>query len=236
MRQGAIAGLILLLASPQLAANGQDYGWFGSFTLGAILASGNTDTRNFNGGIKQRFVDKQWRHEMEASLLRHDNLEKVTAERYLLDYKFAYRYYPHVEFFVDLRGLQDRFAGFDYQLYETIGYRHTLVEKLYDEFKIEMGFGFTQQRHVGDTEERDTVLRLGYEYLHDFENGNQFSTGLLSLVGQENTHYHADAAVKARLLWNIAIKFTLTVNHNTVAPADKEKTDATTSVGLVYDF
>lgn len=234
--KGMISALLLFLASPQLVANGQDYGWYGSFSLGALLNTGNTETRNWNGGIKQRILDKQWSHELEASLLRHDNLEKVTAERYLLNYKFAYRFFPQIEYFVDLRGLQDRFAGFDYQLYQTVGYRHTLVEKLNDVFKFEAGFGFSQQRQVDEAEEGDTVLRLGYEYLHDFENGNQFSTSLLSLMGRDNINYRAVAAVKARLLWNIAIEFSLTANHNTVVPADKEKTDTTTSVGLVYDF
>ena len=220
----------------QLKASEQETGWVGSFSLGAIFTSGNTETRHLNGGIKQKIADERWSHEVEASLLRHDTPEKVTAERYLGNYKAAYRYRPRMEIFVDFRGLKNRFAGYDFQLYETMGYRLTLVDKPKDTFKVEAGYGFTQMREIDEVKEQTTVLRLEYEYIHQFENKNQFSTDLLALAAEDNTHFHSETKVKAPLLWNIAIEFTIKVNHNTIVPDNKEKTDTTTTIGLVYDY
>jgi len=220
----------------QLTASEQEVGWVGSFSLGAIFTSGNTDTRHLNGGIKQKIADERWSHELEASLLRHDTPEKVTAERYLGNYKAAYRYRPRMEIFVDFRGLKNRFAGYDFQFYETMGYRLTLVDKPKDTFKVEAGYGFTQMRKIDDDEEQTTVLRLEYEYIHQFENKNKFSTDLLALAAEDNTHFHSETKVKAPLLWNIAIEFSIKVNHNTIVPDSKEKTDTTTTIGLVYDY
>ncbi len=220
----------------QLKASEQETGWVGSFSLGAIFTSGNTETRHLNGGIKQKIADERWSHEVEASLLRHDTPEKVTAERYLGNYKAAYRYRPRMEIFVDFRGLKNRFAGYDFQLYETMGYRLTLVDKPKDTFKVEAGYGFTQMREIDEVKEQTTVLRLEYEYIHQFENKNQFSTDLLALAAEDNTHFHSETKVKAPLLWNIAIEFSIKVNHNTIVPDNKEKTDTTTTIGLVYDY
>lgn len=220
----------------QLKASEQETGWVGSFSLGAIFTSGNTETRHLNGGIKQKIADERWSHELEASLLRHDTPEKVTAERYLGNYKAAHRYRPRMEIFVDFRGLKNRFAGYDFQLYETMGYRLTLVDKPKDTFKVEAGYGFTQMRKIDEVKEQTTVLRLEYEYIHQFENKNQFSTDLLALAAEDNTHFHSETKVKAPLLWNIAIEFSIKVNHNTIVPDNKEKTDTTTTIGLVYDY
>lgn len=220
----------------QLKASEQETGWVGSFSLGAIFTSGNTETRHLNGGIKQKIAAERWSHELEASLLRHDTPEKVTAERYLGNYKAAYRYRPRMEIFVDFRGLKNRFAGYDFQLYETMGYRLTLVDKPKDTFKVEAGYGFTQMRKIDEDKEQTTVLRLEYEYIHQFENKNQFSTDLLALAAEDNTHFHSETKVKAPLLWDIAIEFSIKVNHNTIVPDNKEKTDTTTTIGLVYDY
>jgi len=236
MKQEIIIGSVLLMCCSQLKASEQETGWVGSFSLGAIFTSGNTETRHLNGGIKQKIADERWSHEVEASLLRHDTPEKVTAERYLGNYKAAYRYRPRMEIFVDFRGLKNRFAGYDFQLYETMGYRLTLVDKPKDTFKVEAGYGFTQMREIDEVKEQTTVLRLEYEYIHQFENKNQFSTDLLALAAEDNTHFHSETKVKAPLLWNIAIEFSIKVNHNTIVPDNKEKTDTTTTIGLVYDY
>lgn len=237
MNKGLYIGLVMLVSSSPLAAGLQvSDGWDGSFSMGAIFTSGNTDTRHLNGGIKQKFVDQRWSHELEASMLRHDTPEKVTAERYLADYKVAYRYRPRMEVFVDFRGLKNRFAGYDYQLYETVGYRLTLVDKPQDTFKVEAGYGLTQVQKINVDKESTTVLRLEYEYVHEFENKNKFSTDLLALAAEDNTHFHSVTKIKAPLVWNIAIEFSLKVNHNTIVPETKKKTDTTTTIGLVYDY
>ncbi|RUM94584.1 MAG: hypothetical protein DSZ28_02420, partial [Thiothrix sp.] len=208
--------MVMLVSCSRLIAGVQESdGWVGSFSLGAIFTSGNTETRHLNGGVKQKFQEERWSHELEASLLRHDTPEKVTAERYLGNYKAAYLYRPRMEIFVDFRGLKNRFAGYDYQLYETVGYRLTLVDKPNDTFKVEAGYGFTQMQKIETDRENTTVLRLEYEYIHLFENKNKFSTDLLALAAEDNTHFHSVTKVKAPLLWNIAIEFSLKLNHNT---------------------
>ncbi len=236
MKKRINIGWVILLCFSRLAAAQDNEGWAGSFSLGAIFTSGNTATRHLNGGLKQKLKDERWSHELEASLLRHDTPEKVTAERYLLNYKMAYRYRPRMEIFVDFRGLQNRFAGYDYQLYETIGYRLTLVDKPKDTFKVEAGFGLTQTQKKDADKQSTTVLRLEYEYTHLFENKNKFSTDLLALAAEDNTHFHSETKVKAPLFWNIAIEFSLKFNHNTIVPDNKKKTDTTTAIGLVYDY
>jgi putative salt-induced outer membrane protein len=237
VKQSIKIGWVLLLCSFQAVAVGKKKeGWSGSYSLGAIVTAGNSDTQALNGGIKQYFVDEQWSHELEASMLRNENPEKVTAERYLANYKVAYRYRPRMEIFVDFRGIKNRFSGFDFQLYETVGYRLTLLDGTDNSFKVEAGYGFSQQRKEGEDKEHATVLRLDYEYVHRFENKNQFSSDLLALVSEDNTHFHSVTKVKARLLWNIAIEFSIKLNHNTIVPNNKTKTDTTSSIGLVYDY
>lgn len=235
LKQTGLLVSLVMLCMPVCAA-AKDYGWFGSVSFGALLVRGNSEVSNLSGAVKERFVSKQWKHNITANLLRNATDNAVSAERYEAEYKVLYRFYPQIELFVSLRALQDEFAGYEEQFFQTVGYRHTLVEGLFDTFAFEVGLGFSQQTLLGGGSEFRNVLRLGYDYEHEFYNGNKFSTDLLSLIGEDNRNTVANIALKTKLVGDIGLEVSFKLNHNTTVAEDKRPTDTSTVIALVYDF
>lgn len=233
--QSVLFFLLLLLTAPA-AAYEKDYGWFGSFSFGGLIVTGNTEIANLTGSVKERYQSKQWEHGVQADVLRNNADSEVTAERYAGEYKLLYRYYPDISFFLSLRAVIDEFAGYQQQFFQTLGYRNTLVEKLWDTFAFEVGVGTSQQRRDDGNQEQRKVLRLGMEYEHEFIGGNTFTSDILSLLGKDNSNTVATTAVKTHLFDRVGLEFSVKVSHNSVVAADKKNTDTTTAIALVYDF
>ncbi len=230
--------LVITLAWGGSAEAGRDidYGWIGTASLGGSITTGNTDTSNINASLKETYRGKQWHHKVELGLLESRDQGRATAQRYLASYRLMYRLYPDVNFFSDLRWVADEFAGYDSQVYETFGYGHRLVDGLWDTFEIELGVGLNQNKLTSNGTESSTVLRAGYTYRHDFENGNRFDSTLLVLRSRENTHTLFTASIKAKLVGDLSLELQETVSRNSQVLPDKTNTDTTTSVGLVYAF
>lgn len=213
-----------------------DYGWIGTASLGGTLTSGNTETSNINASLKETYRGKQWHHKVELGLLESRDRGRATARRYLGSYRLMFRLYPDVNFFSDFRWVSDRFAGYDSQVYETFGYGHRLVDGLWDTFEVELGVGLNQNRLVSDGIEKSAVLRAGFTYQHDFEQGNRFDSSLLVLHGRENTHTLFNASLKTRLVGDLSVELGETVSRNSQVLPGTVNTDTTTTVGLVYLF
>ncbi len=232
------AGLLLAGAVSAAAARtpDKDYGWFGSVSFGAVVVTGNTQVSNLTGRIQERYEGKQWYHTLQASVLRNEADGQRTAERYEAEYKLLYKYYPHIDLFFSTRAVRDELAGYRRQYFHTLGYRHTLVETLWDRFAFEVGAGFSQQTLSGDGREERAVARLGLDYVHDYEGGNRFSASALGLLGRDNSNVVANAALKSRLVGALGLELSVKINHNSSVAPDKRHTDTTTSLALVYDF
>lgn len=235
MRLGLIFCLVALLCAPS-CGRAKDYGWFASVSFGALLVRGNSEVSNITSSIKERFESKQWKHNISGNMLRNATDRNVSVERYEAEYKVLYKFYPDISLFVSLRALVDEFAGYEDQLFQTVGYRQTLVEGLYDTFAFEAGLGFSQQTLLGGGQDFRNVLRLGYDYEHEFLNGNKFSTDLLSLIGEDNRNAVANIALKTKLVKDIGLEVSFKLNHNSTVAEDKKPTDTSTVIALVYDF
>ncbi len=238
MRQGyhwitKVALMFLMLPALVFA---RDYGWGGSAKLGAIITAGNTSTQNFNTEIRGRYQGKQWQHHVETALLRSFNESQLNAERYLADYKLLFRYLPQSSVYWSVRGVRDRFSGFNSQWFLTAGYQHVLIEQYNNLLTAEIGVGYTRQELSDNTEQKNLVLRTGLNYVHDFMGGNQFRLDILTLSNSNNSSTTAKLALKAKLFGNLGAEMALQVSRNTHPPPDKVQTDSTTTVGFVYDF
>lgn len=225
---------LLPVAAPALEQT--EYGWFGHASLGGVVTKGNTDTSSLNAALQQKYRSKQWGHKIDLSVLDTRDQGNATTQRYVGSYRVIHRYRPVHEFFIDLRMMVDEFSGYDRQYFETVGYVHHLVEGLNDVFDVELGVGLSQQELNDQDREDSTVLRVGFDYLHEFEGGNRFDADLLVLDGADNTYSQFRTSLKTRLVGNVGVEFGQTIQRNSQVDIGKKNTDTTTNVGLVYQF
>lgn len=228
----------LCLLTPALAQalENRDYGWFGHASLGGVLTTGNTDTSSVNAALKETYRGKQWQHLIDLHVLDSRDKGENTAQRYVANYRLTYKLYPDSHFFTDVRFAVDEFSGYDRQYFQTVGYVHRLVDDLDDIFDVEIGAGLTQQTLESGQQDDSEVGRFGFNYLHEFQQGNQFSLDLIVLAGPENTYSQFRGSLKTKIVGDVALEIGQTLQRNSQVAEDKENTDTTTTMGLVYQF
>lgn len=229
-------GLWLALSAPAQALEGKDYGWFGHASVGGVITTGNTETSSLNASLQQKYRGKQWQHGLDLSVLDSRDRGNNTSQRYVGAYRVTHRYLPDHSFFADLRLVVDEFSGYDRQYFETVGYVHRMYEDLDDIFDVELGVGLTQQELNDSDRENTEVFRAGFDYEHEFPGGNRFKLDALTLAGPDNTYSQLRGSLKTRIVGSVGLEVGQTLQTNSNVAQDKENTDTTTNIGLVYQY
>lgn len=230
------AALAVLWFAGAAAAAEEAEGLGGEAELGMVTTSGNTNTRSVNAKVKLRYLSGPWRHEGRLEGLRTSDGDTVTAERYLASGKSDYRYTPTDYVFGTVRYEDDRFSGYDYQMSETVGYGHRLVNRDSLTLDLEIGAGGRHSRETGGSARDEGIVRGAARLGWDVSDSARFSEELLVESGESNTYTESVAALRVKINSRFAMKLSLTVKHNSTVPAGAEHTDSMSAVTLVYDF
>ncbi|MCF6236404.1 MAG: DUF481 domain-containing protein [Gammaproteobacteria bacterium] len=219
--------------------NAEDTGWKGQVELGVLLTGGNTENRSINAraGIN-REVEK-WRTSAEIAALNTADKVNTTAEKYGLLGKVDYKLDQKSYLFGVLTYEDDRFSGYEYQATESVGYGYRVIDNRTVVLDFEVGPGARQSKFdiAGSKSENEAILRLGGRLLWKISEKTLFSQSLVSDIGKDLTVTKSISALQAQVAGNLAMKTSLTLNNNSVIPANvTDKTNSELAVTLVYGF
>lgn len=226
--------------------------WLVSAELGAIHTTGNTETSSVNGKLDITQNLERWRNQYVASALykrdelKQDDGSKVsetTAEKYFVSAKSAYLMSDEFSrLFVFGSHTNDEFGA--YRKYTTValGYGARLVERDSLSLDVEVGPGYfwgdkvvDEELNTYSSEEGFMVRALGELVWRITENAT-FNQKLGAEAAEENTRYTSDTSLSTKISDRMQMKIGYTVNHDTSVAMDKESTDTTTYINLVYNF
>ena len=97
---------------------------------------------------------------------------------------------------------------------------------------------FFSELNDGSTEEGG-IIRLALDYRLTLSETAKFKQTIsteAALESNDNTKSKAETSVSAKLMGNLSLKASFNVIHNTEVPEDKEETDTTTSLSILYLF
>lgn len=253
MKHNYILGLsIALLASTASAA--QEKPWSFDAELGLISTSGNTDSSSIKGKIDAKQNLDNWRNQYVFETLYNQNeilsgdaagQKETTAQRWFTSIQSDYKLDDkHQGLFVYASYEDDRFSGFDYQGTFAIGYSDRWFENAKSHFDYSVGPGvsfvkFEDTDLVEGESEETAILRLSASYLYQISENAKFTQTFSSDVAFEsdrNTKSKAESAITANLNSSFALKASLSINHNSEVPAERESTDTQTALTLVYSY
>ena len=262
MNRVLVAAIVSLVAFDSYADTEEDPPLAVDAEVGALLTSGNTDSTALAAklNIKQNLTNWRTNYIAEA-LYKEDDVEQitdgvatedsqVTAERYFASAQADYKLNEeHRGLFLFGSYEEDKFSGYEYQASIAAGYSDRLFKSPYSYLDYSIGPGMSFSRTVetvdsngnfvdNETEE-SAMLRVAIFYQYDFSENAKFTQSLSSDIALEsgaNTKSKSVSAVTANLNESFALKVSLSVMHNSEAPADLENTDTTTAVTLVYSF
>jgi len=224
--------------------------WEATAELGAIATTGNTETTSVQGKLDAVHDLRRWRNQYKFSgLLKEDEVELAdgsssserTAERYTISVKSSYKLEgEHANFFMYASHTDDQFGAFETYTSVALGYGARLLDKQNMAFDIEVGPGYfwadRQLDEGGTSDEGGLIFRGALEYHWAITQYADFEQILSVESGEDNTRTVSDTSLSTRINGSLQMKVGFEVSADSDVASDKEKTDTTTYVNLVYKF
>ncbi len=227
-------GLSALLLCQSLATAGD---LKGEGELGYTQTSGNTDTSSLNVKLSLSKEQASWHHSGQLSAITAATSSQTTAENYTLKARSNYDLGSKRYVFGSLRYENDRFSGYDYQSSLVAGVGSRLIENQGQTLDADIGLGLRGlQDAVTGKSSTEAVLLLNGNYVYPLSDSATFTQDLMVEGGSDNTYAESVTGLKLKVMDNLAAKIAYTVKHNSSVPTGTDKTDALTSITLVYGF
>ncbi|WP_020208965.1 DUF481 domain-containing protein [Gilvimarinus chinensis] len=250
------AAITVLLASAGSAMAQDDIEevktWEVAAELGAISTSGNTETTSVNGRIDATQNLDNWKNEFVASVLyKEDQIEKesgdkvteTTAEKYFGSAKSSYLFDDEFSsLFGFVSHTHDEFGSYRDYTVASVGYGARFINNETLTLDGEIGPGYFWGDKVEDeandiiVSEEGFMVRVGGELNWKITENATFNQKLAAEAADANTRYLSDTSLSTKISDRMQMKVGYTVNHDTDVAEDKEGTDTTTYINLVYNF
>lgn len=207
----------------------------GTLSLGGVRTTGSSSNTSGNGKLELKYRYARWHNRLSLSALYGAQGGSTTARRYAASDTLRYYLTSRRFLFGNLAGLQDRFAGYDYQFSETAGYGWRVLNGGHQGLDLELGAGLAQTQEVGGARRNGGVARLAAHYRYHLSDHSEFSQ-TVEMFADHNTYTQAVTSLNVSVYANVGLQLSYTVTHNTQTPPDVPKTTTITSINLLYGF
>jgi putative salt-induced outer membrane protein len=231
-RHGVCVAILGLPAVPALAQ------WQGKGEIGIVFTRGNSDSDTANLKLDSSHELGRWKNAFGLAALRAANDVATTAERYGATWQSDYRFSGRGYVFGGLRHELDEFSGFDYQASATSGLGYRFIDDATTRLSAQAGVGYRQSRlapPLGETD-REVILRGDLKLDHALSATLTILDTLVVESGAENLFAANDLALQVKMTNRFALSLALGLRYNSNPPPALRKTDALTTVNLVYAF
>ena len=209
----------------------------GNVSLGYLATTGNTDSKNGNFALEATWdLAGPWSHEWNALAINARTNGVQTAESYAAGYKARRDFNETSYLFFATDWRQDVFSGYDRQVSQAVGYGRRLLDTGRQMLAVEGGAGAKQSDLITGEELDEPIVRGALDYLLTISDNSQFIQKFLIEQGDDNRYMESTSALKARIVGNIALVFSIVIKNNSDVPVGIEDTDRFTAVSLEYAF
>jgi putative salt-induced outer membrane protein len=214
--------------------------WENEGELGYASASGNTDTTTATARLASDREGEQLALHLLAEGRYSTEEGETTSERahgrFQLDYNFSSRTYG----FALAEATNDRFAGYEPRLQESLGAgRKFFVNREDLNWRVEGGPALRQEWKTNDSYENSVNARLRTLAEWHFGENSSLSEELIwtpSLQDSDNYLIMNETALRLRINSRLALKTSVRVEHDSEPPEGNETTDVWTTTSLLYSF
>lgn len=237
-----VAAIVLLVA----AAAPAWADWSGKGEVGAVLASGNTETKSGNVKLGLTRVANAWTHKLGFAAVYGSDDIGTTAQRWEFVEQSNHQFNAHNFWFGGLRYEDNRFSGFDYQASLSTGLGHQFIDNEATTLSGQLGVGYKITKTSDSVDPLTSLLvqgerdrAVGAFANVDFRHAINPATTLLDKLTVEttsdNTFLQNEIGLEVKMWGKLALAVAFAVRHNTDPPAAFKKTDTLTTVNIVYE-
>jgi putative salt-induced outer membrane protein len=227
----------LLCATAASPAFAIDNGWYGNFALGYIKNTGNTDSSAGTAKGELDYTYMPWSNSLtfDAASGRTDGV--TNTERYDGGDKLKFNFDEVDYAFGNATYLNDRFAGIQQDIVESVGYGRRILMTEHQQLDAEVGAGASEEKKLGENDyNTQFVGTVGGKYVYKFSPTAQFSQTLRAEIGTDNTFLDPVTELKVSIVSHLALLIDYEVRYNTTVPAGVHKEDTITTINIGYTF
>ncbi len=208
--------------------------------LGGTANTGNSETTNITASITNELEYEKWSYgsSIDGQLTTSKGIESARSlkNNANLNYEFS----ENLFWFIKGSVLYDKYATYDFIIREVTGLGRTIIKNKTQLLSIEAGPGLIHRRISGINDfQHEPLLNISSKYIWHLSETAEFRQTLTTDVARLNTHLESTSAIRTKLVKNLALELSFTVNHDTTIPPlsnNPKKTDTTTKVTVVYSF
>lgn len=234
--------VLSLLAGPATALAGDgkiaDRTWVGEMTMGASLATGNTDryALDAEGRLRLRMGRVEDEYRIAAEFAEENKI--TTAQRFRGRYQSSVDIQEGLFGFGFAQGEKDRFAGYDYELEGGVGFGYRIVETDDLIVSVQGGPGYRYGKVPVPTASERQIFARGSATL-DFKlsDNARINDDLAVSWDSQRTKVENTLSLTSKIIGAVSGRTTFHLRANSNPPGlGLKKTDTTTKVQLVYSF
>lgn len=215
--------------------------WSGSGDLGYNSVSGNSKSDSLAAALSANYDTLgDWLFMGEFDTYSASQDEETTAKTYSFKVQTDYRISERSFAFGNVRYLDDRFSGYDYQASTSVGLGKTFFDDGISLFRAQAGIGYRKNEFLevidGQTEEAESIWTTRASYNRALTESTRFESRVLTESGAENTYVEGQVALGVLMTDNLGIKLSYLIKHNSYVPVGSENTDKYITVSLNYLF
>jgi len=208
--------------------------------LGGTVNTGNSETTNISSAITNDMEYGNWQYGSDVSgqLATSKGIESARSLKSNANLNYAFS--EHFYWFIKGSILYDKFSTYDFIIREISGLGRTLIKNKLQLLTLETGPGLIHRRISGVNEfQHEAILNISGKYILHLNDHAEFKQTFTTDVARLNTHLEATSAIRTKIIKNLALELSFTINHDTTIPPlsnNPRKTDTASKVTIVYSF
>lgn len=222
----------------------KDFTMDGEF--GLIVTTGNTETTSMKGKLSAHHEMESWSNDFVAeALYKEDEVtldsgekdSQTTAQKYFLSGQGNYKLEnPDNRIFIFGSYEDDKFSSFDYQSTIAGGWSQKVWGTKTSKLEYSIGPGYSYAKTQDDETISGMIIRGAVDYKWMISETATFKQLFSTEVGSDNTKSKSETSLSAKINGSLAMKLSLTMDHNSDVADDRDNLDTQTAVTLVYTF
>jgi putative salt-induced outer membrane protein len=233
-------------AGQAFAQEEDDSGWSGEGSFGAGVTTGNTETSDYNAGVKLAHKGSQWAQSGEFAA-EYGETEKVETKNRLRAAGQVDRFFgERASTYGRLTWERDEFSGFENRYFFGLGAAYKVVVSENTAWTLQGGPGYRidEVRESSTSDEPPVVTpasteesfgaALGSRFKHSFNPYVELTDDTDVTYSQTSTRITNSLALNFKLVDGLSARLSYDVNHDTDPVEGFEATDTATRFSVVY--
>ncbi len=216
-------------------------GFSGDVSLAFSANSGNSDSKNISTGLNLKYKPNDtWVNKLSLQGQINSADGQQTAKKYTVNGETNYFLSKRNFIYGTIFSRQDKFSPFTYEVNESVGYGRRVFEwhKMTLDGKIGPGLRQARARDTGEKNIEKTIYG-SFDYEWKITDATTFTQSLTVTTGHPNTHLESVSAVHTKIIGNLGMQVSYTIDHDSYIPPGSlytKRTDTTTNIAIVYSF